>query len=265
MKKFSFILMLFSLLAAGCVDVSKAPVDTGKAAAEKNGKVQKESDQPNKFPILEYLPEGLSTAEIMEVGMDPKYAYKTMEISNKLQANLQDKKEWFLQYVAEKGEGQALPYHPNFGITEEEYELIANSDDYMRLIKKGESSVLTKHEGNQLILEADQSEVLKKLTFDLNSNSMQTVFGTLTYKGKVGASDNQKITGKWSGESWELTEGEIKDLEDIKTMDENTFMKIVKLNVGRLEETGDTLLHLDYREIKNGERSKVEEFLIIKK
>jgi hypothetical protein len=39
--------------------------------------------------VLELLQKGLSTADIMEVGMDPKFAYKVMEITNKMQAHLQ--------------------------------------------------------------------------------------------------------------------------------------------------------------------------------
>lgn len=157
-----------------------------------------------------------------------------------------------------------MPYHPNFGITEEEYEIILNSDDYMRLMKKGETSVLIANEENELTLAADQSEVIKNLTFNLKSNMVQTKYGELTYKGKVEASDNQKVTGKWSGESWELSEGDIKNKEDFKTMDENTQLKLVKLHVGKLEETGYTLVYLEYGEIKDGENIRAEEFLIIK-
>ncbi|MEW8971265.1 MAG: hypothetical protein AB2411_11590 [Mesobacillus sp.] len=66
------------------------------------------------------------------------------------------------------------------------------------------------------------------------------------------------------GESWELSEGDINNIEDIKTMDENTQLKLVKLHVGKLEETGSTLVYLDYREIKDGENIRAEEYLIIK-
>jgi hypothetical protein len=47
-------------------------------------------------------------------------------------------------------------------------------------------------------------------------------------------------------------------------MDENTQLKLVKLHVGKLEETGSTLVYLDYREIKDGENKRAEEYLIIK-
>lgn len=264
MKKAIILLFLSIFIVSGCTSSTESAEETKKAAAETSAKTEKTQEQTSELPILELLQEGLSTGEIMEVGMDPKVAYKAMEISNKMQANLQDKREWFLEYVAQVKEGQEMPYHPNFGITEEEYEIILNSDDYMRLMKKGETSVLVANKENELTLAADQSEVIKNLTFNLKSNTVQTKYGELAYKGKVEASDNQKVTGKWSGESWELSEGDIKNKEDIKTMDENTQLKLVKLHVGRIEETGYTLVYLDYGEIKDGENIRAEEFLIIK-
>lgn len=69
--------------------------------------------------------------------------------------------------------------------------------------------------------------------------------------------NNQQMTGKWSGEIWELSEGEINNIKDIKTMDENTHLKLVKLHVGKLEEIGYTLVHLDYREIIHEENIRV--------
>jgi hypothetical protein len=264
MKQAIILLVLSIFIVSGCTSSSETAGKTKKAAAETSAKTEKTQGQASELPVLELLQEGLSTGEIMEVGMDPKIAYKAMEITNKMQANLQDKREWFLDYVAQVKEGQGMPYHPNFGITEEEYEIILNSDDYMRLMKKGETSVLITNEENELTLAADQSEVIKNLTFNLENNTVQTKYGELAYKGKVEASDNQKVTGKWSGESWELSEGDIKNIEDIKTMDENTQLKLVKLHVGKLEETGYTLVYLEYREIKDEEKIGAVEFLIIK-
>ncbi|NPC94072.1 hypothetical protein HOO54_18065 [Bacillus sp. WMMC1349] len=257
MRKITFFMIMVFIIIAGCSN--KPDTSTGKTGSETKEKQEKSlsNEQASKQPVMKYLKEGSSNADIKAPGLKADSAKKIKAITKKMQKSLADKKEWFKTYISKAKKGEELPYHPNFGITKEEYRIFLDSQNHMKLIKTGETPITITKKEDQLILKADKTKALKEITFDLKNNTVKTEFGTLKYKGKVKPSNGQTVTGEWSGEAWTLNEGKF-------TKDANTKGKLVKFYVGKLKETGETLVYLNYREFNSQKTSETEEILLFK-
>ena len=51
-----------------------------------------------------------------------------------MREHLVNNMEWYLKYVEEHAEKKSFPYHPNFGVTKEEYEFVLNAIDQSKLV-----------------------------------------------------------------------------------------------------------------------------------
>ncbi|WP_419882231.1 hypothetical protein ACN6MY_23115 [Peribacillus sp. B-H-3] len=160
-------------------------------------------------------------------------------------------------------EGKELPYSPKLGISEEEYQLLLDSQNNSEMIKKGETSIEITRQGDKLTVSAPDSS-FKTAVFDLKANTVKTKYGVLAYAGDIKASSEQAITGPWSGEAWKVEDGNIKTMQDAQNMDENSYIKTVNFYVGKLQNTGETLIYFTYRELKDMKKSQAEEFIVLK-
>ena len=68
--------------------------------------------------------------------------------------------EWYLKYVEEHTEKKSFPYHPNFGVTKEEYEFVLNAIDQSKLFNTKDGKLKFKKKSNHEI-EIVSSESLK--------------------------------------------------------------------------------------------------------
>ncbi|SFC25359.1 hypothetical protein SAMN05443252_102417 [Bacillus sp. OV322] len=276
MKKLAFV--MFSVLLAGCGHSSegektpKSKEVQGEVKKEKAEKaVNKEEPADTKAkedisgkPVLAYLKEEKTNGDIKGIGMDPETGKKVMAITQEMQRSIAANKAWFAEYTQKNmKEGEALPYSPKFGITEKEYQLLLDSQNNSEMIKKGETSVEIKRQGDKLTVTAPNSS-FKTAVFDLKANTVKTKYGVLSYKGKIEASSEQAITGPWSGEAWKFEDGNVKTMQDAQNMDENSYIKSVNFYVGKLQETGETLIYFTYRELKDMKKSQEEEFIVLK-
>ncbi|MDA7027527.1 hypothetical protein PJ311_13125 [Bacillus sp. CLL-7-23] len=196
MKKIIVFMMLVFIIIAGCSN--KSDTSTEKTGAETKEKQEKSlsNEQASKQPVLKYLKEGSSNAYIKTPGFGPDKASKINAITKKMQKSIADKREWFETYVSKAKKGEPLPYHSNFGITKEEYGILLDMQNHMKLIKTRETPITIKEKGDQLILTAEKTKTLKTITFDLKNNTVKTDFGTLKYDGKIKPSKGQTVTGE---------------------------------------------------------------------
>jgi hypothetical protein len=274
LKKLLLLLVCFTGIMAGCSS-SNTKTEEPKAepaAADSTDDAEKETSAANQaetkedtsvYPAYDYLAEGKAEADIMAIGVEPGKAMELNKISAKMRAKMMENQEWFASYSSENmKDGEALPYHENFGITEEEYNKILTVQDHMRLIKQGNSPVEVSRSGDKLIVKADSTENFQEVVFDLKKNTVQTPFGELPYSDEIQASENQTVTGPWNGHVWRIEEGNVESLEDISSMDENSAIKTVSLYTGKMEETGESLIYIRYKELKDGQVSEAEEYLL---
>lgn len=153
--------------------------------------------------------------------------------------------EWMQQYVAEAdlAPGEPLPYHPNMGLSQDEYGEMQRLFNEMVLTptRTADLTVIQTDEGFNLDGEPGLPG-LSNISIDTDGATVRTPFAVLSGVERVSPSEDQTITGPWSGLSWWH--------EDINPATGDGVA--VSFDLGRLEESGDGLLYYDARRIENG-------------
>ncbi len=104
MKKIIFILISILLLTS-CGDAQ-----SDRKLIDFTGKVEND--------INKFFSENSVVADIMDgIKQNPKQA----ELTAKFQAGIRENQEWFMVYIKTVPEGEPMPYHPNLGMTNDEY------------------------------------------------------------------------------------------------------------------------------------------------
>ncbi|CAM4034103.1 hypothetical protein [Bacillus paramycoides] len=160
--------------------------------------------------VEEYIPSHLMnaevTADIMTLEMDPDTLEKVGSIGQRMREHLANNMDWYLKYVEEHAEKKSFPYHPNFGVTKEEYEFVLNAIDQSELVNTKDGKLKFKKKSNHEV-EIFSSESIKLLNYvviDTEKNTVKTSLGECEYFGEIIASPEQKLTGPWHGKRWML-------------------------------------------------------------
>ena len=164
------------------------------------------------------------------------------ELVQKLQVGISANQEWLSAYIIEY-EGQTLPYHPNLGLSEDEYDEYLQLSDRIRLYKSADGVISIEKIGEKQykISNVEESKLIDNIIIDLSNNTVSTNYGVCKYSGEVKASDDQIATGRWSGYSWML--------EDI--LDAGNF-KSIQFNLGQLEDSKKIIMYYQVK-LANGE------------
>lgn len=148
------------------------------------------------------LPRGSVSVDVMQVMPSPR----TAELALKLQEAVKQNREWWLSHVAKAAPGQPVSWDEKLGLTREEYaEFLAESAN-VSLVKTGEGTIelLRSSDGRITIRAAAPLADLDGIVIDTRADRVETPFGETTAKSEIKASDEQKATGPWNGEQWEL-------------------------------------------------------------
>lgn len=132
------------------------------------------------------------------------YTPEIRSLTDKLTENLEKNAEWFEQYSKQLTPGQRIPYHPNMGLTESQYQQLLGGESQKRLTPMG---------GTRLSFSWRDDDVLRitglpdeppfdSLLYEGVSDSLLTNFGTITgsvpARGQMG--DDSSLT--WEGRLW---------------------------------------------------------------
>ncbi|HDR7610277.1 TPA: hypothetical protein QCX47_001835 [Bacillus mycoides] len=174
---------------------------------------QSETSKANS--VEEYIPPHLMnaevTADIMTLEMDPDALKKVGNIGQRMREHLVNNMEWYLKYVEEHAEKKSFPYHPNFGVTKEEYEFILNAIDQSKLVNKKDGKLKFKKKSDHEveIFSSESIKLLKYIVIDTEKNTVKTSLGECEYFGEILASPEQKLTGPWHGKQWMLKKDDL--------------------------------------------------------
>lgn len=132
------------------------------------------------------------------------YTPEIRTLTDTLSENLAKNAEWFNEYSKSLAPGQRIPYHPNMGLTESQYQQLLGGEDQKRLTPSG---------GTRLAFSWREDDVLKitglpdeppfdSLLYESVSDTLITSFGNLSRsieaKGQLG--DDTSLA--WRGRLW---------------------------------------------------------------
>jgi hypothetical protein len=214
--KYLYILLLLALFGlASCgsgEEIGVAPTNTvppqpSETPASSQTTPSPPSQELSPTPFTDPpLPIGPLTVDIMELVGSPRL----IQLVSSFQAAAQKNPDWWLEYVQENSdiEGE-LPYHPNMGLSEAEYEEMLALSDKMSLGKVGETVLLVEQRPDGRIV-LDGGERLPELTgilIDVAQDRVKTPYGMTTTTSTIKASSEQQATGPWNGTNWKLERG----------------------------------------------------------
>lgn len=152
--------------------------------------------------IEDFLPKsGVIKGIVMVPSAPPELAALTQRWKAAMSAN----PDWARAYVEKAGPGE-LPYHKNFGISEEEYKRM------LTLLKSGttlqpgasvEIAVRRSAEGEISLMTTAGDIPLNMVSVSANGKTAETSYGTLMRGPDINQQNASSPTGRWSGPRWE--------------------------------------------------------------
>lgn len=130
-----------------------------------------------------------------------------------------------------------IPYHPNFGITEVEYNEYLKDSKKLKLIKVGEGRITVEENEGEISFFTNQNEYKVYNQLKINLDDMSIKWADLEIVGYSKINANEKQLAKFNGYSWEYKSA--KSLEELYR-----DSKYFHFNIGKLVEEDGFLLRL---------------------
>ena len=183
-----------------------------------------------------YLPEsGLILGEVMVLGAAPELE----QLSSKAQTAAAENQEWFLDYAKQhESTPGPLPYHPNLGVTQEEYaRLVQLIEEGVSLQRVGAVTIqVDVGDAGATTFTADPADFpLHNISVYSDLGYAETAYGRLDNSSDINQQDPNAPTGRWSGVQW--THQEISG---------NSGWG-VQLAIGKRTDHGDGLIYYDVK------------------
>jgi hypothetical protein len=189
--------------------------------------------------VTQLLRAGAADVDVMELAAPAPYA----ELSARFVEALRRDREWSTEYVRAAPEGEPLPYHPRLGLSEAEYREMLALTDSMRLRSLGSAPLVVQATARGWRLDGDSTlPDLTGIEIDTVAGVVRTPFGEAPGPAMHPATPEQKVTGPVDRFVWKHKAFSA-DMRDGVSID---------FSLGRLRESGRTLLYYDARRIAGG-------------
>jgi hypothetical protein len=159
--------------------------------------------------LAKITPKGRANAAVLKMAIDTK----TEEIVERMNKSIGQHSTWFKTFISQHKEWKPsdfVPYHPNLGITAEEYKYMVNnlkrSAHAVEIGKVLLTSLPTKT-GAQLSVDTPDS-TFHDIDISFDSKTVETPLGTLKRPKFISSDQVSPPLGKWTGYSWSLQEGD---------------------------------------------------------
>jgi hypothetical protein len=205
-----------------------------------------EDSAPN-VSLQQLLPEGRVNAERMQIRPPLPIA----AIGFVMQRSMKEHKAWTTAYIQEHDAPGALPYHENFGVSEEEY------DRYIASMEAGESALRADakvsfevtHFGEKSKLKSGEAlATVNNLEFDWAADTVRTPWGDLVGSEVIQLDGERAALAPFVGRRWELSLG---DIETALSM-ESGNAKMLKVYLGTRHDNQEVLLYVRAASVQQG-------------
>lgn len=192
--------------------------------------------------IKNYLIEDSHQADLMITALPRELNEKATAITEQMKESLELHSEWYMKTLGELKSGEPFPYDKKLGISEDDYNFILTVNDHMTLIKESDTTVEITYNRSGIEILNSTSPLLKKMNLALDTNILTTELGELTYSNEISASDEQNVTGRWSGHTWKLQE---------------EMTKSYSVSIGQLEESKKTIIYIKLLDVEQPPREEI--------
>lgn len=229
---------------------------TGRANSQNNKFTGNPTDD-----IQNFLEQESVMADIMDgIKANPKQT----ELTLKLQSAIKKNATWFQEYISQSEKGKALKYHPNFGISDSEYQ------EYLQLAKEieiessgKETLKIIKSDSTITFLGNGRLSIYNDVTFNLKKNLVIYKDYVLYFHNEIIVEDAENgLKSKWKGYAWSFENPTIKDNVDFSNP-KNVNLILVKFTIGQLDKNGKTYMEIKEDKVVNGVRIIQEQLPII--
>ena len=187
------------------------------------------------------LPVGTVEMSILFVAADPKIE----EISLRMQASIAAKGYWISTYLQEHSDlkpGEILPYHENFGISEEEYKLFLSGMKDAGITEVRQLTLQISEEKIGFKIAAPEEDGFGDVLIDLWDVGVLTENGYIGNCKRVLPNQDNAAIGRWGGITCRV--------EDGNPFDGNG--KHLLFSVGRIQESQQLFIHYVSQVVENG-------------
>jgi hypothetical protein len=193
-----------------------------------------------RFKLQDALPVARVDVELMTL----EYNARADELGKRLKASVASHGEWLAKYTADNAKsGKALPYHSNFGLTEEEYrEFTAVAGKVRKFAVAGRGQLAFNKEGNFITANGGADSPISQIRFDLTNNHVHVSAEDL---GPPEWQSNERAdipSGPYEGYAWRVQKGALNSRD----------LAVVSLDIFRLKNSGKIMWYFKDRQVENG-------------
>lgn len=194
------------------------------------------------------LPAGRVTVDRMD---GVKRDTRLSELNKKFRKGAREHYDWYVDYIQSYPVGPPPPYHPNFGMTEEEFNEMNARIAKIEFYSTGLQEIDIIHEAGKIRFRADKKlKVLESVRIDPATRTAAIGNRVLHLADTVTVNLPNGFKSRWKGYVWMFEEPENMHLDALRNI---TRLHVIqyKLTVGQLED-GRTLLAVRCIEVEDG-------------
>lgn len=201
-------------------------------------RIPSETTGPDAAELPE-LPTGAVEVTILELAAPSRY----VELIRRFQTALDDQQEWLQGYLRDHQQpGQPLPWHPNFGLTEQEYAELRSLGDEIRLRPAGRATVEITLEAGIVTFDAPEPlGSLNDITLDLAQRKVNSPFGDCADFEPARSGGESAATEAWNGVTCQRTQGDLQSTG-----------RAIAFSLGRYVEDDALFLSYEGKEVEDG-------------
>jgi hypothetical protein len=155
--------------------------------------------------VAEFLPIGEFDVSVKGYHVSPE----TEALMARWQAALRQQPDWWAEFLSQQAPGEPLPYHPNFGITEDEYVQMMRGMEQMEVREVARSRLSILDRGNGVIgfQGGEPISALNAIEIDARADVVRTPFGRLQGSERISRGANSPL-GPFDGRFWNRPEAD---------------------------------------------------------
>jgi len=246
-------------------------ISCGNSTAENN--TSKENNTKSEYVVNAdsvnlWLSDGEHIADIMDV-----YDERLNFLSTKLAGAISNNQEWYFEYAKTIPDGETMPYHPNLGLTKEEYEEMLLGLENVQVFSSGQEKIKIIKDDNIISFKAfgEKTQGFNYISFNTYSNTAHLDLGnnynfTLKLTDTITNNDTlNQLRSPWHGYVYKYSDlPPEKEIENIRNISEIEYYSKQTKIIEKLKKDGRIFLSSQLKGKENGEAYDVKMQLLIK-